>query len=71
MTIQAVSPELQNQISIWRIKAGDGTITLDEMREAIKALRGNRLAAAAASSGSKVKKAPKDVSDMLGELDGL
>lgn len=68
----AVSPELQTQIVGWRAKANDGTLTLDEMREAIKALRANRIAAATASAKSLKtgkKKAPAQSADsMLDEL---
>jgi hypothetical protein len=69
-----MTPELNSQIAIWRQHAADGTLTLDEMREAIKALRGGRASAAIASATSKTKKAPMVVAsadDLLGELEGM
>ena len=35
----AQSPEMQAKIQLWRQKAREGTLTQDEMREAIAALR--------------------------------
>jgi hypothetical protein len=74
--MQINSPELLNQISVWRQKSADGTITLEEMREAVKLLRGNRLgaqnAAAASKAKSKSSSGPsKSAGDLLSELDGL
>jgi hypothetical protein len=69
-----VPPELQSKITLWRQRASEGTITLDEMREAILALRGGRKAAleASESSGSKKAKKPaRNVDDMLAELGPL
>ena len=50
-----ISPELQSRVQVWRQKANAGTLSIDEMREAIAALRGGRLAAANTSkpTGSK------------------
>lgn len=69
-----VSPELSSKITYWRSRSLEGTITIDEMKEAILALRQDRKSAAEASeaSGSKRKKAPpKNVDDMLSELNSL
>ena len=63
--------DMTEQIGIWRAAAADGTLTLDEMKKAIQALRTSR---AAASTKAKAKGASKKVinSDaMLGELAGL
>lgn len=74
MTIQVQSPELQSKIAEYRAKAADGTITLDEMRQAIIHMRGDRYAAlnAAAKAGrtSKAKdKGPvKSADDLLSEI---
>lgn len=68
-----ISPELQSKIALWRQKSLDGTITLEEMREAVIAMRGGRLAAqeAAASAGKKTSKKPtRAADDMLSELGG-
>ncbi len=70
----AQSPELLARIAIWRQKALDNTLSLDEMREAITALRGDRLSAAHASEASKRKSAKAAIpsaQDLLSELEGL
>ncbi len=66
-----MTPETQAKIAQWRAKALDGTLTIEEMREAIIALRGDRLGAAHASAASKRKKAIVDIpsaDDLLNEL---
>lgn len=72
--IHVVPPELQSQIKIWRSKAADGTITLDEMKAAVIALRQGRRQAAVASESSgksKSKKPARSADDLLGELGSL
>jgi hypothetical protein len=70
-----LSPELQSKMLIWRQKSKEGTITIDEMKEAIIALRESRKTAAETSSSPRAKsKSPpsdKKVEDMLSELEGL
>ena len=69
-----ISVELQSKLASWRLRAADGTLTLDEMKEAIRHLRADRHAAAAASSASKRKAAIAVIpsaDDMLADLDGL
>ena len=61
-----ISPELQNKLSIWRSKAAAGTITLEEMREAIVALRAGRKGAAAAPSTKS--KSNRSADELLGDL---
>lgn len=69
-------PELLNKLAVWRTKAADGTLTIDEMREAIGALRANRMSTADAaakskSSGKGKKKAPAapiNAADLLSQL---
>lgn len=68
------SPETQSKIANWRLKAQLGTITLEEMREAIKLMREDRVSSTAASPKAKSAraKAPKkSVDDLLGELENL
>lgn len=71
------SPELLNQISIWRAKSADGTISLEELREAVKTLRENRMNSAEAAAKSKAggskktKAAPVDAGNLLDQLNGL
>lgn len=68
-----LSPEMQQKVSDWRQKAAAGTITLDEMKEAIVLLRsGRRLSAeAAAKSKSKTGGSKKSADEMLNELGSL
>jgi hypothetical protein len=70
-----LSPEMLNKVAEWRAKSAAGTLTLDEMREAIVIMRGNRISAAktaASSPSSKAKKGPaRSADDLLGELEGL
>ena len=70
-----ISPELQSKLAIWRQKSLDGTLTLDECREAVILMKGGRTSAqeAAASSGKKAstKKPARAADDLLSELEGL
>lgn len=69
-----MSPELQSRIAIWRQKTSDGSMSVEEYREAIAAIRGDRKNAAVTSEQSKRKKAAKvipDAKSLLGELGGL
>lgn len=66
-----MSPELQSKISLWRAKAVNGTLTPDEMKEAILALRQDRIGASIASAASKRTKAKAeipDADDLLAEM---
>jgi hypothetical protein len=65
--------ELTNKFSIWRAKATAGTLTTEEMKEAILALRGSRRTAADAAKATKSRaKGPtRSADDLLGELEGL
>ena len=67
--------ELQSKISSWRLKAAEGTLTLEEMKEAITHLRAGRMQASIAAQGTKRTAAKKAIAppadDMLSELDGL
>lgn len=73
----AQSPELQMKIQQWRAKAREGTLSQDEMREAIAALRRDRSALPQATAGSSVTRTRKAASakpnsdDLLSELDNL
>lgn len=69
-----MSPELQSKIAVWRAKALDGRLTEDDMREAVAALRADRVGAAISSDKSrraKAKVAIPTAADLLGELKGL
>ncbi len=52
-----MSEVIAGNIQIWRAKAADGTITLEEMRQAIAAIRVERVSAGERSSASKAKAA--------------
>lgn len=73
MTAQSTTTLLQ--IAEWRNKARDGTLTHDEMKEAIKALRRDRTSVTQATSGTKAravaKKAPINSDDLLSGLEDL
>jgi len=66
-----ISPELQSRVQVWRQKANAGTLSIDEMREAIAALRGGRLAAANTAKTPRAKGPAKSADDLLTELEGL
>ena len=70
-----MSVVIQTNIQLWRQKSRDGTITLDEMRQAIASIRQERIGAGAVSAVSterkaaaKAKKVPINSDDLLTEL---
>lgn len=78
-----MSEVIAEKIQLWRQKAADGTISLEEMREAIAAIRKERVNAQEKSTTSRTRKAKADQSsggttssksapinsdDLLGEL---
>lgn len=67
--------DLQMKVEEWRRKAREGTLTLEETREAIKVLRAGRSLIAAATGGSKTNAKAKATKpsgdDLLSELEGL
>lgn len=70
-----MTPELTQKLIDWRAKAIAGTITLEEMKEAIIALRDQRRTAVSQPSpttrASKAKQPTRSADDMLSELEGL
>lgn len=67
-----ITPETEMKIKLWREKAAAGTLTMDEMKEAIIILRAGRLAASEAASKtastggkSRAKKTPVDAQALL------
>lgn len=50
-----MTPETLSRINMWRAKCVDGTITPDELQQAMAALRGERKASAVATSSSKAR----------------
>lgn len=67
------SPEQQSKIAEWSAKSLAGTLTLEEMREAIKFMRQGRRTASepAKKSGSKAKGPVRSADDLLSELGPL
>ena len=65
-----ISLELQAKIAAWRRKAVEGTLGIEEMKEAVIYLRAGRIAAATASTSKKKSVAPA-LDDMMIELEGL
>lgn len=71
-----MTPELQTKIAGWRLRAAEGTLTLEEMKEAIVHLRAGRLGAAQAAQKARAttKRAIAEIpsaDDMLSDLEGL
>lgn len=64
-------PDLQLKIAQWREKARLGTITIEEMQEAIILIRQGRVTAAASAGKAKSKRVSKSADDLLGELDAM
>jgi len=66
-----MSSVISANIQLWRQKVADGTITKEELTEAIAAIRKERVGASVKSDTSRAKKAPKEapnVGDMFNEL---
>jgi hypothetical protein len=63
-----VSIEMQVKVAEWRQKARDGTLTLEETKEAIKFLRAERVAMPPAKQSARKASAAVNVDNLLGEL---
>jgi hypothetical protein len=66
-----MTPEITAKISLWRQKAIAGSLSLEETKEAVAYLRGERKAAAQATTAAKRTKAVKNIptaDDLLSEL---
>ena len=71
-----MNPELQSNIATWRAKAAEGTLTFEEMKEAVLALRAGRCEASKTAQNAAVKRkkaiaAIPSAADMMSELEGL
>lgn len=72
-----IPPEVTAKLAEFRAKQQAGTITIEELREAVQMMRGTRTAAQYASSSSAGKKAGAaakaniNSDDLLAQLDGL
>ena len=72
--MSAQTAELQLQIDTWRAKVRDGTITKEEMAEAIMVLRAGRAGVTQAKAGSRAKSASakpakRSAEDLLKEFE--
>lgn len=72
-----MSDVILSNIQIWRAKAADGTLSMEDCRAAIAAIRKERVGAAAVSAASKAtkaataaKKAPVDSDALIDSLMG-
>lgn len=69
-----MTPEVSQHLTILRQKSLAGTLTREEMKEAVALMRESRVSASAKSAKSKATKAAKakpiDSDDLLAELDG-
>lgn len=67
-----MTPELQVKMAVWKAKALNGTLTTEEMREAIVALRSGRISAASTAAKKPSTKGPaKSADSLLDELEKL
>ena len=70
-----MTPELAAREAEWKQKAANGTLTIEDMIEAIKFLSGNRVSAGIASSTSRARKTaaakpPERADDLIDDLFG-
>ena len=68
-----MSPELNAKVAVWRARALNNTLTEEDMKEAIIAMRGDRVGAHVASDKSRRSKAKAEIpsaDDMLAEMMG-
>lgn len=66
-----ISPELSAKMSIWRQKALEGTLSIEDQREAVAYMRGERKGAAISPEQAKRTKAKKEIKsaeELLREL---
>lgn len=68
-----MSDVINEKIQLWRAKAADGTLSLDEMREAIAAIRKERVNSNAQekSTKSRAKKAETKANEVIDSDDLL
>jgi Arc/MetJ-type ribon-helix-helix transcriptional regulator len=65
------SEVINSQIQLWRQKCREGTMGIEEMRQAMDAIRKERIVANTKSAVSRAKKAttaPIDSDDLLSQL---
>ena len=68
----SLTPEQLNQIQIWRRKQADGTLTIEEMQQAVLMMREHRISAQSAPRAvSKSKSKVVDLQDLESQIDNL
>lgn len=65
------TPELSQKVAQWRAKAADGSITPEELQEAVLVLRQSRISAYQNSTKPKASKAPINTDALLDSLKGI
>ena len=63
--------DIKEKVDNWRMKAAAGTLTLQEMREAIQFLRVNRSQATASAKKKGTSKKVVNSEELLNELEAL
>ena len=66
-----MTPEVQAKIAVWRAEAAAGTLTIEQMKEAIEFVRAGRRTAASSPGSKKPKATAPSADEMLGELGKL
>ena len=69
-----MTPDVQGRIQVLRAKVADGSATLEECKEIVTLIRGDRVKAATVSESSRRAKAKaqiKSADEMLDELGGI
>ncbi|QGH72970.1 MAG: hypothetical protein [Siphoviridae sp. ctdEk19] len=64
-----LDPDLQMKLAIYRRKAADGTISLEEMREAVSFMRAGRLSAAQGAKARSAKAPAVDADALLSSFE--
>lgn len=63
--------DIQEKLVEWRSKAAAGTLSIEEMKQAIQYLRSARLGASTAAEKKATSKKVINSGDLLAELEGL
>lgn len=64
-------PSITEKLDALRAKGRENLLSLEDMREALKLMRGDRVRAAAVSKTSRAKKVAVNSDDLLSELGEL
>jgi hypothetical protein len=61
-------PSLSERVAHYRARQAEGTLTIDDMREFIRAVREGRLNAAESTKRVQAKKVIRSAEDLLGDF---